>query len=458
MLAVAAASTLLGTSDFSIVAIAMPSLVAELDAPTSTVVWIALSYQLVVLGLAMTMGRLGDLYGRRVVFGSGAFIYATALALSAVAPGVEALVALRAVQGLGSAMMISLSVGLVTTAFPPNERGKALGMLASVAGLGLMAGPALGGILLDTLGWRSIFWARAPLGYAAFVLAMAALTSERAESERRNDFAGAALLFLALALMAVGLNRGSASGWTSPVILLALGGSVAAAALFTLHSLRTASPVVDLRMFRNASLSFASGLMLVTGASMMAVTFVLPFYLLESLDLTPIGAGLMMLFTPAIFLLLPTLAGRLSDRIGPKAPTTMGLAASTTALLLFAGVGPETPLPQVAGLLALAGVGGAFFQAPNQTVIMRAAPPGRMGTVSALIPTLRYVGIIVGVALAEALFTSGLGAGGVEGATPADVAGAARTPFLAFGAAMAVATCASLLRPATADGGVPARG
>ncbi len=447
MLAVAAASTLLGTSDFSIVAIAMPSLAGEFGASTSTVVWIALSYQLLVLGLALPMGRLADQFGPRIIFTGGAFIYSSGLALTAIAPGILAIIGLRAVQGIGAAMMVSLSVGLVSRAFPVNEKGKALGLLASVAGFGLMAGPALGGVLLDTLGWRSVFWARAPFGFAAFALAAACLPSARATLDRRTDFTGAALLFAALTLMAVGLNRGPALGWTSPSIAFALLLSGGAMAAFALRSVRAESPVVDLRMFRNPALSFASALMLVTGTSAMAVTFLMPFYLLSSRGLTPIETGFVMLCLPVTFIFIPPFVGRLSDRIGPKAPTTIGLGVSATALLLFATLTPSTPIPVVAGILVLAGVGGSFFQAPNQSVIMRAAPQERVGTVSALIPTLRYVGLIVGVALAEAIFTSGLGSTGLEEAGAERVAAAARTAYLVFGTLMAAATLLALFRP-----------
>ncbi len=447
MLAASATSTLLGTSDFSIVAIALPSFTEEFGASTSTVVWIALSYQLVVLGLALPMGRLGDQLGNKTVFASGALIYTVSLASAAAAPGILALIALRALQGVGAAMMVSLSLGLVSNAFPASERGKALGLMASVAGFGLMAGPALGGLLLETLGWRSIFWVRAPLALAGFVLAVGFLHNVRATADRRTDFIGTALLFAALVLMALGLNRGSASGWTSPLVVLLLPLSATAMTAFALRSLRTASPVVDLRMFRNPALSFSSGLMLTTGVSMMAVTFLMPFYLLVARGLPPVTAGLIMLAHPIIFIFLPPFTGRLSDRIGPKFPTTIGLGLTAATLFLFAGLDPRTPIPVIAAMLAVGGVGGSFFQSPNQSVIMSAAPRDRVGTVSALIPTFRYIGLIIGVAASEALFTSGLGAPGLDGASAETVVSAARTGFLVFGGVMTLATLAAVFRP-----------
>lgn len=446
MLAAAAVSTLLGTSDFSIVAIALPSFTEVFGASTSTVVWIALSYQLVVLGLALPMGRLGDQFGNKTVFAMGVFIYAFGLTGAAAAPNILTLIALRVVQGAGAAMMVSLSLGLVSNAFPPHERGKALGLMASVAGFGLMSGPALGGVLLDTLGWRSIFWVRAPFAFAGFVLAMVYLRNMQATADRRTDFTGAGLLFTALVLMATGLNRGSADGWTSPLVVPVFLLSAAALTAFALRSVRIESPVIDLRMFRDPALSLSSALMLMAGVSMMAVTFVMPFYLLIARGLPPTTAGLVMLAHPAIFIVLPPFTGRLSDRIGPGAPTTLGLCLSAAALLLFATLEPSTPLPLIVGILVLGGIGGSFFQTPNQSVIMNAAPKDRVGTVSALIPTIRYIGLIAGVAAAEAVFTSGLGSAGLSGAAAETVTAAARTVFLVFGGVASLATLIALLR------------
>ena len=447
----AAASTLLGTSDFSIVAIALPSFTEVFDASTSTVVWIALSYQLIVLGLALPMGRLGDQFGNKRVFATGALIYAVGLTSAAAAPGILTLIALRVVQGAGAAMMVSLSLGLVSNAFPPSERGKALGLMASVAGFGLMVGPALGGILLDTLGWRSIFWVRAPFAFAGFAFAVVYLRDVRATADRRTDFTGAALLFASLVLLAVGLNRGSAEGWTSPLVVLMFPLSAATLTAFALRSVRIESPVVDIRMFRNRALSLASALMLMAGVSMMAVTFLMPFYLLIARGLPPATGGLVMLAHPAVFIVLPPFVGRLSDRIGPRVPTALGLGLMASALFLFAGLGLHTPLPVVVGILILGGVGASFFQTPNQSVIMSAAPRDRVGTVSALIPTLRYIGIITGVAVSEAIFTSGLGETGLDGANAETVTAAARTAFLVFGGVTSLAALGALFR--TGGGG-----
>ena len=456
MLGAGAVSVLLGTSDFSIVALALPSFTEEFGASTSTVVWIALSYQLVVLGLTLPMGRLGDQFGHKTIFTAGAVVYALGLMSAAAAPGILALIVLRAVQGAGAAMMVSVSFGMVSNAFPATERGKAFGLMGSVAGFGLMSGPALGGILLETLGWRSIFWARAPIALVGLAIAVLYLRNLQATTDRRIDFAGAALLSASLVLMAAGLNRGSAEGWTSPLVVLMFPLSAASMTAFALRSLRIESPIVDIRMFRNPALSVSSALMLTAGASMVAVLFVMPFYLLVARGLPPATAGLVMLAHPAMVVVVSPLAGRLSDRIGPGFPRTLGLGVVAVAIFLFSGLDPSTPVLIVMGMLVLSGVGDTFFQTTNQIVIMGAAPRDRVGTVSAMIPTLRYIGIITGVAVCEAIFTSGLGQSGLDGADAETVTAAARTAFFVSCGVTSLAMLAALFRTggrASAGGG-----
>ena len=447
MLSAGAVSVLLGTSDFTIVVLALPSFIEQFDASTSTVVWIALSYQLVVLGLTLPMGRLGDQFGHKAIFATGAAVYALGLMSAAVAPGILALVVLRAVQGAGAAMMVSVSFGLVSNAFPANQRGRAFGLMGSVAGFGLMSGPALGGILLETLGWRSIFWARAPLALAGLAIAVMFLRNIQATSDRRIDYAGAALLSGALVLMAVGLNRGSAEGWSSPLVVLMFPLSAAAAAAFALRSLRTESPILDVRLFRDPVLSVAVVLMLIAGAAMVAVLFVMPFYLLIARDLPPATAGLVLLAHPAAVIVFSPVAGRLSDWIGARAPTAAGLGLVAVAIFLFSGLHPGTPVLVIVGILVISGLGDTHFQTPNQSVLMGAAPRDRVGTVSALVPTLRYIGIITGVASCEAIFTSGLGASGLDGADAETVTSAARTAFLVFGGVAVLSALIALFRP-----------
>lgn len=447
VLAVASVSTLLGTTDFSIVTIALPTLTDVFETSTSSIVWVALSYQLMMLGLVLPMGAAGDRFGRRNVFSLGILLYSVGLIAAAAAPNVGTLIAFRGLQGAGGAMANALSVGLVTAAFPAGQRGRALGLLASVAGVGLMAGPALGGILLDTLGWRSIFYVRAPIGLVGLVIALIFLERSHGSAERRTDITGAVVLFAAIATMTLGVNQGSAVGWASARAVALLAVSAVSFLTFVIYALRATMPVVDLRLFKDARLSMASGLMLLAGTTYMAITFVMPFYLVLGRDMAPATAGLVLLTNPAIFVVLPPITGRLADRIGARWPTTAGLVLQAVALFLLATVDAGSSLVVVVGFLALSGAGNALFQTPNQTVIMGAAPRDRVGTVSALIPSIRYAGLIIGVAIAEALFSAGLAGTGVNDASPATIVDAVRLTFPVFGGFAALAAALSLMRP-----------
>lgn len=447
VLAVASVSTLLGTSDFSIVTIALPTLTGVFKASTSTVVWVSLSYQLMTLGLVLPMGSAGDRFGQRNVFCLGILLYSIGLVAAAIAPNITILIMMRAIQGAGAAMASALAVGLVTNAFPSSQRGRALGMLASTAGVGLMAGPALGGLLLETLGWRSIFYIRAPVGFAGLAIALVYLAKPASKGLGRTDVLGTVLLFVGIAALTLGVNRGSGDGWTSTWVLILIISSANVLIAFGIHAARTTSPVVDLRLFRDMRLSVAACLMLMAGTCYMSINFILPFYLLLAKQMNPASAGLVLLISPALYIVLPPFTGRLADRVGPRWPTTSGLALQSISLFLFSGLTESSSLVMVGVILGISGIGNTLFQTPNQTAIMGAAPEGRVGTVSALIPMIRYVGLVAGVAVAEAIFSASLGPDSVNTADPSTIASAAAFTFPIFGVVSAIAAIVAMLRP-----------
>jgi EmrB/QacA subfamily drug resistance transporter len=406
VLAIGATATLLGTSDYSIVIIAFPTFAEVFETSTATVVWVALAFQLLTLGLVLPMGRVGDLYGRRRILVIGMGVYTVGLGLAAISPNIYFLISVRALLGVGSAMTGAISVAIVMSAFPSNERGKALGVLASVAGIGLMAGPALGGILLDTLGWRSIFYTRAPVALISLLLAARYLPpSVPTGSTGRMDIRGSVLIFLSLTGVAVGVNQGGDRGWSSPEVIGLLALAVVGMAGFIAHQLHIESPVIDPRMFKRWGFSVANGAHLLFTASTAAMTFLLPFYLVIGKSLSPTLAGLILLTSPGLQALLAPFVGRLSDRFGPRLLTPFGLGISATGLFLVSTLSIDSPISIIIGYFLIVGMGTSLFATPNQSSILGAAPEGRLGTVSALISTTRNIGLITGLATAEAIFT-----------------------------------------------------
>jgi EmrB/QacA subfamily drug resistance transporter len=441
VLGIASLSTLLGTSDFSMVTIAFPTFTDVFKTDTATVVWVGLAYQLSSLAFVLPMGRLSDLLGRKRLFIVGLGIYSVGLLLAASAPGVVPLILFRAFQGVGAAMTTAISVALVTVAFPSGERGKALGVLQSAAGVGLMVGPAMGGVILDVLDWRALFYLRAPLGFASILIAAIYLPRDgEGAPGRRFDAAGAAALIVGLSAFAIAVNQGPARGWGSLETIALAMVSFAALSLFVFIERRVAHAVIDFALFRVRAFAVANGLMFLYSTMTMAAPFLMPFYLMGGRDLSATAAGLLLLTNPAILMFASPWTGRLSDRVGPGIITGVGLAIYTTAMFLFSTLATDSPLVMIVAFLALSGVGGALFSSPNQSSIMNAAPNDRVGGVSALIPTLRNMGLIIGVTVGGAIFASVAGIVGRSGtlldgdlAQREAIVEGTRAAFLAFG-------------------------
>lgn len=419
-LAIAGTSTVLGTSDFSIVLIALPTLTEVFSAGTSTVVWVSLGFQLVSLGLMLPAGRFGDLFGVRRVFAGGMLVYTLGMLLAGLAPGIYPLILARMIQSSGAAMSNALASAIVTSAFPREERGKALGILMSTAGVGMMLGPSLGGLLLGTLGWRWIFFIRVPLALAAFGLAVLLLEKDHArenKSQGRFDVRASITLFFAASTFAIGVNRGSSEGFESLGFLVFFGASVLLIATFIFMTLRSPSPVIDLRLFSRRAFAVGSGLMVVATSAVVTLSFLMPFYLIIGKSMSTASAGLVLLSGPLMTIIMSPIAGKLSDSFGPRILTPLGMGTLAVSFFALSTLSPDAAILQILMLLALASVGTSLFNSPNQSAIMGAAPPGRIGTVSGLIPTLRNVGLISGIATAEALFVanSGWSGGSIDG-------------------------------------------
>lgn len=419
-LGIAATSTVLGTSDFSIILIALPTLTDVFDTQTSTVVWVSLSFQLVSLGLVLPAGRFGDLVGKRRVFVGGMLVYALGMLVAGLATGIGMLIAARTVQSVGAAMSNALSSAIVTAAFPRAERGKALGVLMSAAGVGMMIGPSLGGLLLGTLGWRWLFLTRVPLALLAFALAFWLLERDHPGAgavRPRFDLPGAIVLFLAATAFAVGINRGSSDGFDTLAFQLLIAAFVVLTTLFIVIELRSSSPVVDLRLFSRRAFAVGGSLMVAVTMTVVTLSFLMPFYLILGRGLSPVAAGLVLLAGPTVTVVISPVAGRISDIVGPRVLTPLGLSVIAASFYALASLAQDAPTGMVWLFLATSSAGSSLFNPPNQSAIMGAASLDRLGTVSALIPTLRNVGLIVGIAVAEAVFVATSGAMGGDADT-----------------------------------------
>jgi EmrB/QacA subfamily drug resistance transporter len=338
------------------------------------------------------------------------------------APTTGALVALRALQAVGAAMLFSNSPAILTKAFPPEQRGRALGALGTMTYLGLTAGPSLGGWLAQELGWRSVFYINVPVGLLAIGLTLWVVEDDRPHAVAEPfDLAGAALFTAGLVALLVALNQGHAWGWGTPRTLSLIAGALGLLAAFVLVERRRASPMLDLTLFRTRLFTTATVTAVLNYICVYSVLFVLPFLLVQGRGLSTRHAGLVLTAQPLVMAVVAPVSGALSDRIGSRVLATAGMLALSTGLLLLAWLAPDGSLGAIAAALGVVGFGVGLFASPNNSALMGAAPRHRQGIASGVLATARNMGMALGVGLAGAVFTTSLSAGG--GSTAALVHG-----------------------------------
>ncbi len=404
VLASLALSMLLSSLGTSIASVGLPSLALAFGATFQQVQWVVLAYLLAVTALVVSAGRMGDLAGRRRLLLAGIFLFTLASALCSAAPTLPLLIAARALQGIGAAAMMALTMAFVAGAVGKDRTGSAMGMLGTMSAVGTALGPAIGGALIAGFGWPAIFAINIPLGMLALVLARRFLPADapRAAADRpRFDHPGMLLLALALAAYALAMTVGGGSFGMPNLALLAaaaLGGM-----LFLRTEARCASPLVPPALFRKPALSAGFGASALVTAVMMATLVVGPFYLAGALKLAPTAIGLVMSCGPVVSALAGIPAGRLVDRYGAHRMVMAGLALMAAGAGTLALAGSPGIAAYVAPL-AVTTAGYALFQAANNTGVMLHIEPGQRGVVSGLLGLARNLGLVTGASLMGAVF------------------------------------------------------
>ncbi len=408
-LAIVGAGTFMSALDGSVVNTALPIIQKETSSLVSTAAWIVLVYLLTVSASLLVFGRLGDIHGRKVFYIGGLITFIVGSALSGLSPGIYWLIGFRALQALGAASLFALGPAILTGIFPGSERGRALGMQATATYIGLAAGPTIGGLLTEHLGWRWIFFINVPIGLMVIPIAMRVLRKDGASHTRKFDLAGAIALSVALSALLFGINEGETLGWNSLPVLITLVTAAIALPVFIMVEKRVTHALVNLRLFSNVVFSMSTIAALLSYMATSAVNFLMPFYLETARGFRVDVAGYILVSTPVVMAMLTGWSGALSDRIGQRIPATIGMALTVTGVLLLRTLSPSSSWWIIVPHLALIGVGVGLFTSPNNSAIMGSAPKHSQGVAGAILAAARNIGFVFGTALAVAIYGPRLG-------------------------------------------------
>jgi EmrB/QacA subfamily drug resistance transporter len=415
VLAVTGAGAFMGPLDVTVVAVALPAMGRALDLSFSAAIWVQAGYLLAYTLALVPAGRIADGWGRMRLWRIGAVVFAVSSLLAGLAPGSAWLLAWRAVQGAGGAILAATATALVTSVFHPAQRGRALGLLVMSLYLGLATGPLVGGLIVEHAGWRWIFLVNVPIAALALLGSLGLHEDRPAAGRLALDPAGALLLGAGLAGLMVGLTFAPLWGWTSGRALGLMAAGALALAGFAAVETRVRSPLLDLGMFRRSRLFALGNAAALLNYTAMFASISLTAVLLEVVGgRSPAQAGLIMIAQPAVMVALSPVAGRLSDRVGSRALASGGMVLVAVGLAVLALVPSSVPAGAVTAGLAITGLGMAAFSSPNTSAVMGSAERHRLGVAAAVLATMRSLGQSLSLAVLGALAAAPLGAAGAR--------------------------------------------
>jgi EmrB/QacA subfamily drug resistance transporter len=431
---------LLSSLGTSIANVALPTLAEAFAASFPAVQWIVLAYLLAITTLIVSVGRLGDIVGRRRLLLAGLLLFTAASVLCGVAPTLWLLIAARAAQGLGAAIMMALTVALVGETVPQARTGSAMGLLGTMSAIGTALGPSLGGLLIAGPGWRAIFLINLPLGLLAWLLARRCLPADRPRPEGdRAGFDRVGTLLLALTLAAYALAMTAGHGRFGAVNLALLLAAILGGGLFVLAEARAASPLVRLAAFRHAPLSASLATNALVSTVMMATLVVGPFYLLRGLRLPEALVGIVMSIGPIISALSGVPAGRIVDRLGASLVVVVGLIEITAGSVALSVLPAMFGVAGYVAAIAVLTPGYQLFQAANNTAVMTDVRPDQRGVMSGMLSLSRNLGLVTGASVMGAVFALASGTTDLAAARPEAVAAGLSVTFVVATMLVAVA-------------------
>jgi EmrB/QacA subfamily drug resistance transporter len=416
VLGICSMSVLIVSLDTTIVNVALPAIHRSLHAPLSGLQWTIDSYTLVIASLLMLAGSTADRVGRKVIFSIGLAVFTLGSGLCAAAPSLGFLVAARALQAVGGSMMNPVAMSIIRNVFEdPRERAQAIGVWGAMVGISLALGPVVGGSLVDSVGWRSVFLVNLPIGLTALILTHLYVPDSKAEQARRIDPIGQLLVIVGLASLVYAIIEGQPRGWGSPEILTLFGVAVLAFLALVRYELRRREPLLEIRFFRSAPFSGASAIAVCAFASLGGYLFLNTLYLQDVRHLSAFHAGLYTLPIAAMSLLLAPISGRIVGRRGARGPLLVAGIGLTVSPLLLTQLDPRTPVGLLLGSYLIFGIGFGMINPPITNTAVSGMPAAQAGVAAAVASTSRQVGQTLGIAVIGAV----AGAGAAQSFGPA---------------------------------------
>ncbi|MFH0915854.1 MAG: MFS transporter [bacterium] len=392
--------------DNTVVNLALPTIQRELGSGLTGLQWIVDAFILLLASLMLTGGTLGDLYGRKRIFMAGLAFFTAGSLFCALSPSIGMLIGGRAVQGLGAAIMMPSTLAILTNTFhDPKERAQAIGIWAGISGIALALGPVLGGVMVDSFGWQSIFYLNVPIGLAALAIAARVVRESQNPQARGLDLPGQILAVAGLASLTYALIEANNYGWGSARIVTLLVVAGVALAAFALWETRARNPMLQLSFFKNVTFTGANIVGLLVSFGFFGILFFLALFMQNVQGFSATGAGVRQLPTTLSVMVVAIIAGRIVGRVGARLPMTAGMFLLGTGILLFETVQATTPYGAYWWILVIQGVGVGLVMSPMTTAVMSTVPASRAGMASATFNTTRQVGGVFGIAFLGSIVT-----------------------------------------------------
>jgi EmrB/QacA subfamily drug resistance transporter len=427
----------------SAINVALPSIGDDLDMDAVLLAWVATAYLIATAASLVPLGRLADIRGRKRIFTIGILLFSAASLLCAISTTAALLIAFRIIQGVGAAMIFGTGVAILSSVFPPGQRGRALGINVAAVYLGLSLGPFIGGFLTEQLGWQSIFLVNVPLGLLILVLTQWKIEDEWASARNEAfDRVGSLIYVLTLVSIMYGFSRlpDAIGAWLILLGMLAL-------ISFVTWEMKVASPVLEVKLFRhNTVFAFSNLAALIHYGATFAVAFLLSLYLQYVRGLSPQNAGLILVAQPAVQASLSPLAGRLSDRFEPRWLASAGMTLTAVGLWAFTWLGEQSSILLIVVVLALLGMGYALFSSPNTNAVMSSVKDRYYGVASATVATMRQIGMMLSMGVAMLLLSVYIGRVEVTPENYELFLRSIRTSFVVFSSSCLVGVAASMAR------------